>query len=127
MPRRIERSPEELERELAGDADLRRIYDSVFGDDRLEVYADGEQSCVFKVYLRGRTGANEGFVRAKTPIDRTYIHWARQPAHCKHVFAGLVREAGNTDGSQLRPGTTAEQLIEAIREYATSTETDATT
>ena len=90
---------------------------------RLEVHTDGApgSKCLFKVYLRGRTAAKEGFLRVLTPLHRSYVDWNYQDESCRAAFSSLVKSPEKTDGSELRRDITMDEVLRAIDEFASST------
>ena len=120
--KRQERSDEEFTQKLRGDSQLLALFDALKSDERLTIQADGTGSCVFKVYLRGQTGPKEGFLRAMTPLDQSYVDWYQQSTECRDAFTSIVKRDTNKDGSQLRSGVSLDEVVQAVLRFAESVE-----
>lgn len=86
----------------------------------LEVHADGDGACVFKVYLPGRTGPYESFLWIYEPVDCSYVSWEHVPGLtdvCRRHFAHLVKNAANRNGSYVRDGAAVDEIVAAVRAF----------
>jgi hypothetical protein len=123
MAKRRVRGAHELSLVLASSAELAELYDDVKAVNGIRICADGQGSCIFKVYLVGSEEAFQGFLRvfrhAANGDVKAYVQWqhAESPDICRKVWHDLVKSPANSDGSYLRPGVRNHTVVKRIREY----------
>ncbi len=120
MVKRRIRPEEELDRIFRQWPHIERLYKELDDFKQVKIQADGTGSSVFKVYLPGRMGSYEVFLRVNKPLDESYVQSAHQGDHerlCRDIWGPLVRNRKNPDGSQLRPQIDVDTVLEATKQY----------
>jgi hypothetical protein len=121
MLKRRLRTSEELDQIFRENPDRERLYGELKALENVVVQPDGTGAAVFKVYLPGRMGWYEAFLRVNMPLDGSYVQWAHQGGHvglCRDLWGSLVRNRKNPDGSQLQEHVDVDSVLETIKRYA---------
>jgi len=119
------RTEAELMTAFAEDPRLKELYDAFKADPRLEVIPNGTGTAYFKVYLRGRTGSKQGFLRVLLPMESCYIDWSQYPELGRAAFADVAQtvyykgtKKPLKDGRGLKPDASSAELIMAVNAFA---------
>ncbi len=96
------------------------VYDRLLDLTGLEVTADGERTCVFKVYLKGRTEQYQGFLWMHEELANSYVCWEHQgelKEKCRTIWSGHVKDHKNSNGSYLTDAADVETIVRLVKKY----------
>jgi hypothetical protein len=106
---------------LAEHQDIGDLHSKLEGVPGLVCRPDGEGSCLFKVYLEGRLGPYESFLRVNKELHKSYVQWRHQgdlSEECRAQWGTVVKNRSNPDGSELDPKVDVETIVRITTQYA---------